>query len=336
MTGVRRLGLAVLLAGLAAVPARAAAPVGLCDTLGGSSSGLILVLSAFPAEGAPLRKAGTFKKTVVLQGRNFYPGILEGMHVVLGLTGIGMVNAAATTEAAIGAFKPIAIVMSGVAGSSHRIADVVVASRWIEPPKKRHIPVNAAMLEVARQGATALPAPLEHCATVPPTSATGALVCMPFDPEVAFVDEGSTSDPYGGMAAPCSPGGGDVIGCDIPAPAVRATAAVAATPEVEDMETAEVARVARRHGIPFVAMRAVSDGAGDPKGDRGFPAQFFDYYRLAADNAALVTRSVLAKVGRLAQDPAAKPVCRLLARHRWTAAAKRLRTASSNSPLTSQ
>jgi hypothetical protein len=149
-----------------------------------------------------------------------------------------------------------------------------------------------------------------------------------------FTDEGKTSDPYGGMATACAPNGGDILGCDIPQPAVRATAA--AVPEVEDMETGEVARVARRHGIPFVAMRAVSDGAGDPKGDRGFPAQFFDYYRLAADNAALVTRSFLAEVGRLSQDPASRRACRLLARHQWKAAGKLLHGTSSGSSTASQ
>lgn len=333
MTAGRCLGLAVLLTGVTIPQARAAAPQGLCDTARGSSGPLVLVLSAFPAEGAPLLAAGTFKKTVGLQGRNFYPGVLEGVHVVLGLTGIGMVNAAATTEAAIRSFKPTAIVMSGVAGSSHRIADVVVASHWVEPPKKRHIPVNAAMLALARRGAAALPAPLEHCATVPPGSATGALVCMPFEPEIAFADLGQTSDPYGGSPVQCVPGGGFVIGCDIPAPAVRAAAA---TPEVEDMETGEVARVARTRGIPFVAMRAVSDGAGDPKGDRGFPAQFFDYYQLSADNAAIATRSLLAEVARLAQDPGAKRTCTLLARRRWAAAAKRLRTPSASTTAASQ
>jgi nucleoside phosphorylase len=53
-----------------------------------------------------------------------------------------------------------------------------------------------------------------------------------------------------------------------------------------DMESAAVAREAARHGLPFIAFRAVSDGPGDPLNLPGFPAQFFAYYRLAADNAA--------------------------------------------------
>jgi len=59
-------------------------------------------------------------------------------------------------------------------------------------------------------------------------------------------------------------------------------------------------------------------------GDRGFPAQFFDYYRLAAHNAADVTRAVVAELGRLANDDAARRTCRLLAHRRWKAAAARI------------
>ena len=95
------------------------------------------------------------------------------------------------------------------------------------------------------------------------------------------------------------------------------------TADVEDMETAAVARAAARRRVPFLAVRAGSDGAGDPLGDRGFPAQFFDYYRLAAHNAGDVTRAVIAELGRLARDRSSR-TCRLLAARRWRSAAKRI------------
>jgi hypothetical protein len=104
---------------------------------------------------------------------------------------------------------------------------------------------------------------------------------------------------------------------------VPAITAAAAIPEdLVDMETATVARVALEHGVPFLAMRAVSDGTGDPLGeDRGFFVQFADYYRLAATNAALVTRAVVVEIARLARKPSARPICRLLAKGRWRRAA---------------
>ena len=54
-----------------------------------------------------------------------------------------------------------------------------------------------------------------------------------------------------------------------------------------------MAAVAAAHGVPFLIVRGVSDGAGDPLGLPGFPAQFFAYYRLAADNAATVVMRLL-------------------------------------------
>ena len=163
-----------------------------------------------------------------------------------------------------------------------------------------------------------LPTQLDDCATVPPSSPSGALVCMPTQPTVVFGDLGQSSDPYGGKPLACSPGGGEIFGCELPTAGVRAVGrAAAATPEVDDMETAEVARAAAKRHVPFVAMRAVSDGAGDPKGDRGFPAQFFDYYRLAADNAALATRGFLAELNHVAHDQSSRRICRLLAQRHW-------------------
>jgi adenosylhomocysteine nucleosidase len=63
------------------------------------------------------------------------------------------------------------------------------------------------------------------------------------------------------------------------------------------METAAVARVAAEKGLPFIAFRAVSDGAGDPLNLMGFFEQFFAYYRLAADNAAIATIAFLERLG---------------------------------------
>jgi hypothetical protein len=100
------------------------------------------------------------------------------------------------------------------------------------------------------------------------------------------------------------------------------TAAAAIPQDLVDMETATVARVSAERGVPFLGLRAVSDGAGDPLGeDRGFYAQFADYYRLAATNAALVTRAIVAEIAKLARKRSARPVCRLLAKGRWRRAA---------------
>jgi len=92
---------------------------------------------------------------------------------------------------------------------------------------------------------------------------------------------------------------------------------------VEDMETAAVARAAARRRVPFSPF-APPPTVAATLGDRGFFAQFLDYYRLAALNAGDVTRAVIVELGRLARDRSARRTCRLLAAHRWRSAAKRI------------
>jgi hypothetical protein len=107
---------------------------------------------------------------------------------------------------------------------------------------------------------------------------------------------------------PCLPDGGDVFGCDIASedtasetrgercPKRTFSTVNLETPVADDMETAAIAREAAAHGVPFIAFRAVSDGAGDLLGLPGFPVQFFAYYRLAGWNAAATTVAFLEHV----------------------------------------
>jgi adenosylhomocysteine nucleosidase len=308
-------------------PGRAADPVPfLCATATPAQAAppYVAVLSAFPAELAPLVAATEVDSTVEADGRQYYTGNLDGVSVVLGLTGIGMVNAENAAEHVLATFDVAGLVVTGVAGSHHRIGDVVVPSKWAERGRPRSYRVNRALSALAQRGATALAEPLEQCTPIPPTDPDGGVVCLPFEPAVFFDERGLSGDSFGGVAVPCTPGGGEILGCELPAPEALTTGAVprARIPDVEDMETAAVARVARDNRVPFLAVRAVSDGAGDPLGDRGFPAQFFDYYRLAARNAGLVTRAVVTELGDLASDQAAMRTCELLARRRWRAAAR--------------
>jgi adenosylhomocysteine nucleosidase len=316
----------ILVALACGVPVLAQArPKALCATAGRSAKApVIAIVSAFPAELAPLVAATAIDSTVEVDGRQYYTGRLNGVHVVLGLTGIGLVNADTTARTVLEHFAPAALLMSGVAGSPNRIAEVVVPDDWMLGDATDVFPVNPALAAIAARAKAALPAPLEHCTRVPPGSASAAFVCLPFEPQVILGGHGVSSDPYGGMAFPCG-GGGDVFGCELPAPSSGAIAAAVTTPDIEDMETAAVATAAIDHDVPFLAMRAVSDGAGDPLGDRGFPTQFFDYYVLAARNAALVTGTVVGEVANLRTDRRGRRVCHLLARRRWDRAAIRLR-----------
>ncbi|HEX6132006.1 MAG TPA: hypothetical protein VF044_09760, partial [Actinomycetota bacterium] len=256
-------------------------------------------------------------------GRRWHLGRLGGVRVVLGLMGIGLVNAEAAARSVAGALDVAGVVVSGVAGSPHRIGDVVVPASWILRDGKRAYRANPALLALAERAAEAVAGGLEQCALVPPAGPDPVTVCMPHAPVVVVGGRGVSGDPFGGGAFPCTPGGGEVFGCEVPGDA--AAARTPRVPVAEDMETAAVARVAREQRLPFLGVRGVSDGAGDPLGDREFPAQFFDYYRLAADNAARVTRAVVGDLGRIAADPDGARTCRLLERGRGRRAAARIR-----------
>lgn len=290
----------------------------------------VLILSAFPAEIAAVLAKTTPAggHAVAVGGRTFYLGRLHGQRVVEAMTGIGLVNARRTTMAALDGFRChgreriSAIVFSGVAGGDD-IGDVIAPYRWTENGKK-FFHVSRAMARIARKVAH------RHHFTLRQRNPSGDPLCthlkpnqiktvtVTHKPRVELGGKGESSDPFGGNAFPCVPGAGDVFGCKpcdgelatptnptkllkeiapfVSAKFIAAGAAEATPPGhyvVEDMETAAVAKAAHHAHVPFLGFRGVSDGGGDPLHLPGFPAEFFVYRQLAADNAAAVTAAFI-------------------------------------------
>jgi nucleoside phosphorylase len=292
----------------------------------------VLLLSAYSPEQAVLLRAagvdGPEDQVGVFNGHRFFAGKIGVHDVVLGLTGIGLIDAHNTTAAALAWFHdhgitPKAIVFSGVAGGPN-IGDVVVPDRWTDG--EGLYPVDACMFSTA-QGESDVPLnpflPVEDVActgrtTAPPTTP----VRTETDPQLVVGGLGSSSDPFNGRAVPCvGPPGPSLLGCEAcgapintsPDPIGTVEGVVpfldptfytdllsyfsspsdpgGETPVVGDMETAAVAKLAAENHIPFLAFRAVSDGGGDPlvaSALIGFPVQFLIYQQLAADNAGAV------------------------------------------------
>jgi nucleoside phosphorylase len=313
------LALALLVRGAADVHAAAQAPArfgdGACALAAGPcSEPMLAVFGAFPAELAPLVARASVRETLVIGDRVLRVGTLSGVPVVLGLLGIGYANAAATTRLVLDRFDVTGFVVSGVAGSPRRIGDVSVPESWTGPDGVP-FPTDAAMLDIARQTA-ASGLTLEHCTPVPPEP-PGETVWLDFVPEVFVGGAGETSDPYNGQKLACAPGTDEVFGCDVEAASLdRGIVAATVVYESVDMETAAVGRETAARGVPYIAFRAVSDGAGDPLGLPGFPAQFFAYYDLAARNAAAATAAFLThyadrkgKHARAGGTPVARASC---------------------------
>ncbi len=323
------LGAAVLgwatASGAAAMPSGARG--GLCATVATEDGGstYLGVLSAFPAELAPLLARATVHEKMEINGHIFRVVDLAGVRVVLAMTGIGIVNAATTAETLLTNFNVVGIVFSGVAGSSLLIGDVLVPAQYLERDTGAVYDANPFLFLMARRLASGVT--LERCTPVPPHD--GPTVCITGQPEVSIGGLGRSGDPFQGTPVDCTPDDGDIFGCDVPGAAARTRDQATTMPEepvAEDMETAAVARVAGAHGVPWLAFRAVSDGAGDPLGLPGFPAQFAAYYQLAARNAAAGTLDLLDRLARVGggRHPQ-RQVCRLLARQRWKQAGRHLR-----------
>jgi adenosylhomocysteine nucleosidase len=93
----------------------------------------VVVISAVPAELERLLAVATIERTMEIAGRVHHVGRLEGHPVVMFLSGVSMVNAAASTQAVIDHFDVGGIVFSGIAGGVNpnlAVGDVAVPSQW--------------------------------------------------------------------------------------------------------------------------------------------------------------------------------------------------------------
>ena len=197
----------------------------------------VLVLSAYPAEQAQLLARLEPQPPEVFatfNGRRFFAGTIAGKSVVMGLTGIGMLNAHRTTEAALAHFTaegiPLrAIVFSGVAGTQTEdpdihIGHVTIPRTWsgvapdgtaIDP-----IAVDSNMLTIASGLVASGEVTLAQCVPVPDTACLGpndlppTPLCMATPSQVHVVEDGYSSDPYGNRAPPCLSHAGDLLGCE--------------------------------------------------------------------------------------------------------------------------
>jgi hypothetical protein len=268
----------------------------------------------------------------VHDGKGFWAAHVEGNSAILALTGIGLKNATQTTQAAFDHFGCFsAVVFSGTSGGDF-IGDVMVPSRWTEDGTN-FVDTSASTLSVLAEAlkhpvrleqSTPVGNPVCPCLPVVPPSPT-LPVTVKHTPQIEVGGDGLSNDGFGGRTLPCFPQGGDVLGCwpcpfpDTAASTQAANLASTVPPFLDpqfvlgygaasapppgtyvssDMETAAVFSIVASHGVPFIGFRAASDGngagdGGDPLMLPGFPAQFFVYRQLAADNAAAVALAFL-------------------------------------------
>lgn len=219
----------------------------------------LAILSALPEEQAGIAALLQSPTTTDRASRRYTRGLLHGVPVVLALSGIGKVAAASTTTTLIERFGATRIVFTGVAGGvgeSVQVGDVVVGQQYAQHdmdaspilPRYQLPGYGRALLDGDAALSQALAQSVAHCLA----SGDAAIWTAEL-----------------GLAAPRLHQGliasGDRFVCSAAEVAALRSGMQAAgmDPLAVEMEGAAVAQVCADHGLPFAAMRSISDRADD-------------------------------------------------------------------------
>lgn len=242
----------------------------------------IAILGAFEEELTWLQKKVENPAEKTIMGYKFTTGEIKGHEVVLALTGVGKVNAAAMTTLIIEHFQPEAILFTGVAGGLNPDllpGDIVIGKRTVQhdlgdmtaegikpfgvrsPITWKSNPVffaaDSALLDVAQKVITKIE--LEKIET-----SVGERTPQAITGTIATGDAFMTSTPKK-----------QELNENLDADAV-------------EMEGAAVAQICYQMGVPCLVVRALSD-----KSDENANADFEQFYQVAARNANRVILEIL-------------------------------------------
>jgi adenosylhomocysteine nucleosidase len=216
------------------------------------------ILSALAQEQQGLIEQLTNPLKVTRAGRDFWRGDLLGHRVVLGLSKIGKVAAATTATTLIEAFDVSRIVFTGVAGgvgAGVQVGDVVVATEFVQHDMdaspifpRYHVPLYGRSRFDCDARLTAMLLEATHAGTA---GATGHFGSYSSRQHVTV---------HTGLIA-----SGDRFVSSALESRVLQDGLIAAgfTPLAVEMEGAAVAQVCFDYGVPFAAVRTISDRADD-------------------------------------------------------------------------
>ena len=212
------------------------------------------ILSAMVQEQSGLLKQLANPSTVRHAGRDFRLGDLHGQRVVLALSNIGKVAAATTATAMIERFGVHRMVFTGVAAglkTGVNVGDVVVAEGFIQHD------LDVSPLFPRYQ------VPLYGKAVF---DADASLTAALFDASQAALLEARLHQAYPGAIVHLGliASGDRFISTAVDSKAVRAALQAAGYDALAlEMECAAVAQVCCDYGVPFAAVRTISDRADD-------------------------------------------------------------------------
>lgn len=217
------------------------------------------ILSALPEEQGSLVAALQAPERIDHAGRTFWRGRLAGQDVVLALSGVGKVAAATTAASLAERFGAQRMLFTGVAGGvgeQVHVGDVVVARDYVQHDMdasplfpRWQVPGYASVRMACDADLTAI---VLEAARAYLTSAGGTFGLQPAGGRAPRVHAGlvasgdrfvSTAQDSRLLRSELAAAGHDVLAVE--------------------MEGAAVAQVCRDHGLPFAAVRTISDRADD-------------------------------------------------------------------------
>jgi adenosylhomocysteine nucleosidase len=241
------------------------------------------IVSAMQEELAAVLALMPDEQKVLAAGREFWVGHLQGHDVVVVLSRIGKVAAATTATTLIERFGVGRILFTGVAGGlgeGVRVGDVVVANAFLQhdmdasPIFPRHEVPLYGLSRFATDPAlnTALAQAAAHVAT-------DAQALLGADAMAEFA-----------LTTPRVHNGLVLSGDRFVSTTAESRALIAALPDAlaVEMEGAAIAQVCHDYGIPFAAVRTISDRADD--------AAHVDFLRFIAEVASKYSAAIVEQV----------------------------------------
>jgi adenosylhomocysteine nucleosidase len=241
----------------------------------------VAILFAFEDEGRLLRSKMELTDSLNISGRIFWKGKLQGKNVVVVESGVGMTNAAMTTQLLIDKYLPEKILFTGICGaidSANHIGDVVIPEKWVthdygiynkdgfspeslvvvlsgesEPKYAMFFSVDKNLLKIAEASAERVRDKFKSIGERIPQVRIGGIGAS----GNSFIDQ---KEKRGWLKEKFNA-------------------------QIVDMETTGVVQVANINGVPILVIRSCSDLAGG-SGSSTAQEELNQFFKVAADNSA--------------------------------------------------
>lgn len=249
------------------------------------------ILFAFSEEGKFLRSKMELSDSLNFAGRVFWKGKLQDKDVVVVESGVGMTNAAMTTQLLIDKYSPEKILFTGICGaidSSNHIGDVVIPEKWVshdygiynqdgfspeslvvvigDDPKERYVmffSVDKDLLKIGEVSAGMVRDKFKSIGQRVPQVRIGGIGAS----GNSFIDQ---TEKRGWLKEKFDA-------------------------QIVDMESAAVVQVANINGVPILVIRSCSDLAGG-SGSNTAQEELNQFFKVAADNSAMLVLQLLSSI----------------------------------------